>query len=1025
MKHKVLFDNKTNSWDNALPLGNGVFGCMQYYDDGVLHTAMNHYEVYYDIDDKVLPEEQLMSAAANPNPGSEHRDILKRALDNIPPKGEPMCNYGGITRKDAFDNSKTPVSFYATHPQTGMLTYEFSEELDNAYSKLLLSVEEAKCTFSLKKDTSFIEAQTIVAREDCIVTRVCQSGDGMLKAVGIKFEKCRGDATKSISYEQINEKTVIYRVNYSYTNETDHVEKSNHNAKFCGIIRLVDAECKLKVQNDSAKMYISGAKKDFHIITAIFTPYRYSPLEEEAVKRTEEFAAGLDKLYEQHSEYWKGFFEKSLISIPDKFLEHIYYINQYALDCCSGKDGVMKHHACGLNGLWDIKRPTLWGSRWYWDVNIQASFAGVFSSNRLDLAKVFSDGFREYVGLSELFAKDVHSMSGCAGDYPYSFYYCIWPWCAQYLWFLYEYSMDEEYLKNEAYPVFLKICEFFTQLFVYDEKEDIYNVFPDISPEQGPYAHNTTITVSTAKYLFEFTLKAAEILDDSSPLLDKIKDIHKKMPSYTFSKDGMWGVHFNDSPDAPDNMWIRHPSMLMPIFPIGEYGIDSDEEMKQIILNTIDYLEERCEIGIFGGSWIAAAAARMGKGMTALRLLYERGIDHMLRSNGLTAEETDRFINYCLILREPIYYPCMMEFTGEMLAAVNEMLIQSHNGLIRVFPAIPDGKRDWSKAHRHGYSVTSYIDKFNDYDGWDNVRIDKLLAKGAFEISAQLTDGELKYIKVKSLRGGTVKVTSPFMKSEMKVFCGSDCIAEDLTDNVASFDTVAGEEYIIAEKLSDFSENIAENEDSPGILEHMTYTKHKIYIGENKESLYQKQLNSFIRDRYLGNSRVQNHTVYKFDFTENDSKPYGELMPRQAFAAEERTILALQFVPVTTKRFDYKVGYGFITDEEILVKGRGGPDLLRQDFVEGEKPCRYVIEVPRGFYELLVISGDEEEESITHLSVENGRSVRGETTSAGEFRCTVLPVVLEKDGAIKLDISTEAGHKWKINAVMLNIIRGY
>ena len=46
----------------------------------------------------------------------------------------------------------------------------------------------------------------------------------------------------------------------------------------------------------------------------------------------------------------------------------------------------------------------------------------------------------------------------------------------------------------------------------------------------------------------------------------------------------------------------------------------------------------------------------------------------------------------------------MMEFTGEMLAALNEMLLQSHNRVIRVFPALPDGDRELYRMIQQGYS---------------------------------------------------------------------------------------------------------------------------------------------------------------------------------------------------------------------------------------------------------------------------------------------------------------------------------
>ncbi len=50
--HSVRFENRENDWKNALPLGNGVFGAMAYYNENVLHLPMNHYEIYYNISDR-------------------------------------------------------------------------------------------------------------------------------------------------------------------------------------------------------------------------------------------------------------------------------------------------------------------------------------------------------------------------------------------------------------------------------------------------------------------------------------------------------------------------------------------------------------------------------------------------------------------------------------------------------------------------------------------------------------------------------------------------------------------------------------------------------------------------------------------------------------------------------------------------------------------------------------------------------------------------------------------------------------
>jgi hypothetical protein len=530
--------------------------------------------------------------------------------------------------------------------------------------------------------------------------------------------------------------------------------------------------------------------------------------------------------------------------------------------------------------------------------------------------------------------------------------------------------------------------------------------------------------VATCKYLLQFTLEAAEILGDHDPLLEKCRTILANMPPYAVSGPGYCGPHLKDSADAADHMFIRHPSMLMPLFPIGELSLDSGKEMVDILNNTLEFLEQRCEIGIFGGSWLAASAARLGRGQMALRLLYERGIDHMLRSNGLTAEETERFLNFCLIQRQPLYYPCMMEFTGEMLAAVNEMLLQSYNGLIRVFPALPDGDLEFYRLHRNGDSYHTWPDRYVPYDAWTDVRFDKLLAKGAFEISAEVKGGQLRFITVHSQKGGLVKITSPLLTQALPVWCDGKAVSHTYEDGILSFETQPGGIYQICADTA-LCTTPVEGSYHNDILCRETYTRRHIYIGETPESAYQRALDSFIRDRFFGNQRLPSQTVYKFDFGTDDHKHYSATFRRQTHAYEERTENGMPPLFVKQLQFTPYQGYGFADATGLTTVDRGEPDGLRRDFVEGNDPAEFLIEVPRGQYDLFVVSGDAAEASLTALDLEYGPTTGGKVIPAGQYQCKVLPLVMEEDGLIRLRISTKPGYRWKLNYLFLNCTKGY
>lgn len=1018
MKHSIHFHNAENHWDNALPIGNGCFGAMLYFDDGKLNMPMNHYEVYYNISSTVLPEDRLKAMPLSEDPGEPHRRYRARADANQPQKDETFTFYGQDA-KNAFDQEPYAITrIQGSYPPTGDVIFSFDEALQGADRKLTLWVEDADVELKLEREGDSLEMHTVAAHCDCILNRVQQSRGGLLRSLRLSMFPYRDQDAPEIHWQQIDSQTFAYTVSRLLKGKESPFV-------FTGILRLAGAKGTMTSDETGMEILLTESDKEFHILTGIFTDFRYGDTLAEGLAEMNRFGENLPQLYEDHRRYWRGFFAQSGIDLPDKFLEHVYYVNQYALDCCSGKDGVMKHHACGLNGLWAVKHPNLWGSMWYWDVNIQASFAGVFSSNRLDLAKVFSDGLLSYTELAERYAHNMHGLPGCAMDYPYQNYYCVWPWCAQYLWYLYEYSLDEEYLRKQAYPLFLKLCTFAVALFEYDEKTDTYFVYPDISPEQGPLAHNTTITVACTKYLLQFTLEAARILGDEDPLLEQCRKLLEKLPKYAFSSDGPYGVHLNDSHDAPDQLFLRHPSMLMPLFPIGEFGIESDEETRQILLNTLRYLEERCEIGIFGGSWLAAGAARLGKGQMALRLLYERGIDHMLRSNGLTAEQTERFMNYCLIARQPLYYPCMMEFTGEMLAALNEMLLQSVGGTIRVFPAIPDGDMEWYRMHSHGYRLSEYNDRFAEYPAWTDVRFDKLLAKGAFEISAKLEAGKLIWITLHSRKGGRARIASPFIRKELQVFCNGTPVPDQWEGETLCFETEPGCTYLIAENPAVTTDREAQTYEAKA-QNRLTYTKRHIFLGEDPDTAYWKALDGAIRDWYYGNMRMSNHTVYKFDFSVGKEKCYTASFPRQAIVAEERSMTSMRFVPVEADTvFSPKLGYGFRCTEGLMAEDRQTEDALRTDFVEASEAAEFWIEVPRGQYELLVISGDPEEDSVTKLRTDNGYCAGGEMLRKGNWQCELIPVVHKKDGPLRLYLDTAEGSKWKINAIIMNTVKGY
>ena len=90
------------------------------------------------------------------------------------------------------------------------------------------------------------------------------------------------------------------------------------------------------------------------------------------------------------------------------------------------------------------------------------------------------------------------------------------------------------------------------------------------------------------------------------------------------------------------------------------------------------------------------------------------------------------------------YRPFTLEGNFAFASGVNEMLIQSHTGTVRLFPAIPSS--------------------------WQDVSFEKLRTVGAFVISAEMKEGKIKQVEIVPETGGTLKMVNPFNTGKFTIF---------------------------------------------------------------------------------------------------------------------------------------------------------------------------------------------------------------------------------------------------------------
>ncbi|UQZ80852.1 Glycosyl hydrolase family 65 central catalytic domain protein [Paenibacillus konkukensis] len=1026
----VTYDNAPSGWNEALPLGNGHFGGMIYFEDHKLTFALNHYEVYYR---KLHRYSKKYAHGEEPDYGSQYGrtfEQLKRRAEELyrDPGEEPIFLYGDALSDSSMHRQYGKPPGGVSHYPTGEIRLHPSAELEEPDSYALqLDTERADVRFIMEKQGKKLEVSTIVAQDnDIVVTEIRQTACTLADTVVLTIP-ARRYADMSVTYHSYDESAFYYTGSF-YPDGEDRDRYGPFS--FIVMMKLIGAKGSPECAADGIRIQFREAGERITLLTAVVTEEQADDLLHTALQRLNRAAGRVADMKAHHREYWRSFRRRSSVELPDKLLEDLWHINLYAIACSSGNGGAMREQACGLNGLWDIKQPTKWGSMWYWDVNIQAAFWPLYTANHLEIAEAFHEGLFTYADNAERMAKQFYGLDGLAGDYPHALYFSIWPWCAQLVWDYYRYSMDESFLREKAYPLFARIARFFEGYLQYDAGRDRYDVFPDISPEQGPLTRNSTCTLSSVKYLLHMAAEANERLGEAAEDRRRWKAIAERLAPYPTAVSARYGDVLLDSEWAPADLHLRHPSLLMPIYPIGEINRYSAPALRQRAANTLRYAEENTEFGMFQFGWLSCAASRLGKGDTALRLLYEQGIDLSLRCNGLFAEETERWMNYCNITNEPLYHPHMMEASGEIVAAVNEMLLQSVGGVIEAFPAVPKGVIE--RERTAGLYDHHAGEKSRAYGPWTDCAFRGLLAVGGFEVSARMTDGRTAWVGIRSRAGGEVVLRSPFGEEEdvivMRLNGMTRAAAEHVRkDGCLRFDTVRDGEYLVYSRANAvlFDEPLARTDNGaaaavgsrPRVCE--AHTGRRVFLGKDRDTHHYRVLDHFTFDYYAGNARVSKLAAYRLDFGLKLVKDYNRALPRQIHV---EGVPGQTFRKITAETvFTPRSGIGWESADKITATDRGEPDLLRRDFIGGTVEAALIIELPKGRYDLLIVSGDNAEPSYTMAEIP-GQMVwkPDKALKAGEYATDMLPLTQRNDGFAVIRFRSCEGLPWRVNVLVIN-----
>ncbi len=429
-------------------------------------------------------------------------------------------------------------------------------------------------------------------------------------------------------------------------------------------------------------------------------------------------ADGYAKRHEAHAAWWREFWRQSSITVPDAQVMRHYELVQYFYGSASRRGTP----PIPLQGVWTADAGELppWKGDYHHDLNTQMTYMGYQAAGRFEEGRVFLDFMhgllpafrkysREFFGQPGAAVPAVMSLAGqpLGGWAQYSLSPVHGAWVGHLFYLHWRYTRDAEFLRAEAYPWCREIGVTLRGLL--QPGADGTSVLPlSASPEAWNNSQRSWVTpnsnydIACLRMLFLGNAEMAAELGDQVAAKEWGRVAAALGPLHVNASHVL-----KISADEDLTFSHRHFATAMGIYPFNLLNIEGSEADRTVIRATAHDLDRLGVLEWCGYSytWMAALRARIDEPETALWNLKAYLHAFILR-NGFHANGDQTKSGFSVF----DYRPFTLEGNFLACAAVHEMLLQSwaaHPGSgewgpVRIFPAMPWRWHDASFANLVG-----------------------------------------------------------------------------------------------------------------------------------------------------------------------------------------------------------------------------------------------------------------------------------------------------------------------------------
>lgn len=777
----LWYDAPAKKWDDALPVGNGRLGAMVFGKNGEERIQLNEetywsggpystvvkggYKVLPEIQKKVFEEKYL--AAHN---------LFGRHLMGYPVEQQ---KYQCLANLHLFFKNQDSVSEY----------------------KRWLNLEDGISGVSYYANGIRYQREVFASAPDqVIVVRITAD-----KPNSISFTaNLRGERNQTHS----NYATDYFRMD-PYNN--DGLILTGKSADYMGIEGKLRYEARIKavpeggtIKTDDVNLIVENANSVTIYFAAATNFVNYKDVSADQHQRVDDYLKGIENksfntiLTAAIADY-KKYFDRVSLQLPNtknSFLpttERVkkiqaetdpsmaalsYQFGRYLM-IGSSRPGT---EPANLQGIWNDNMNPSWDSKYTTNINTEMNYWPVESGNLSECAEPLVQMIKELTDQGSQVAKEHYGARGWVFHQNTDIWRVAAPmdgptwgtftvggaWLCTHIWEHYQYSMDKEFLK-ETYPLIEGSVQFFMDFLVPHPNGKWLVTNPSTSPENFPdgggnkpyfdevtagFREGTTICAGSSidmqilYDLFGYYIEAAKILGKENAFVQQVKAAREKLVPPQIGKDGSLQEWADDWKSLEKNH--RHFSHMYGLYP-GK--VLYEKRTPALIEAYKKVLEERGDGSTgFSRAWKMALWARLGDGNRSNKIY-----------KGYLKEQC------CSSLFALCGRSLQVDASFGVAAAITEMLMQSHDGFIKLLPALPD---EWSDGEFKG-----------------------LCARGGFELDFSWKNKTVTQLKIVSKAGEECKIE---VKPGMKISTNGKTVPfKKLPGGLVAFKTIKGQQYTI------------------------------------------------------------------------------------------------------------------------------------------------------------------------------------------------------------------------------------